>query len=500
MVGTGSPKATMPQRALTVGAVLLLCVMAVAVRLPLLELGFDADEVGTVTDASFWGIYDNPETGVNPPLWRWMWCLVFEPWEAATYGRRFSLVCSVLAVALGWRLGRRTSGVWVGGLLAASLLAFHPWTIRYGAMFRVYAFWSAVMLVHLLAWDLRWCRTGRVRAVATVGVVVSGMVLPWIHYVSVPVLLALGLTIVAVLPGRRWDVAALVPSAVGALPLVPYVLFEEGRRVEPVHESLGSMMLRLVSLDLHPPGFLWGPVSRVWERATGAWPDLGVVMAISLVTLLGVAIAAGRRQPPIARLVLGGTLGVLVGAWALGHIQYVRPPTLVMLVTLAGSAVASAGRVVPRAVVRAGVVGALAVWWGSSLPQRYHTQLQAWRVEEGPPALAASWRRWDAVRGDRPFVVVPMHSLWTLWFHLGHDVPRAAPRGPRCDGWSPCFEHEGVAWAGVREVGDGSTLRGIVVLTEAWRPEGFASSCTTLEDHGTWGVWDCAGPKVEPVP
>ena len=57
----------------------LLVAVAIVARWHLLGLGFDSDEVGTVATGTWRSMLDHPETTVNPPLWRWVWCLAFPP-------------------------------------------------------------------------------------------------------------------------------------------------------------------------------------------------------------------------------------------------------------------------------------------------------------------------------------------------------------------------------------------------------------------------------------
>lgn len=476
-----------PLEVLLVG---LLVVTAVAARWHLLSLGYDSDEVGTVVTGTWRSMLDHPETTVNPPLWRWLWCLWLPPWDAAAWGRRFAFVCSVLAVPAGYVVARRASGSVPAALAAALLLALHPWNVRYAGMFRVYATFSLLLLVHLGA--LAAAIDGRRRAITAPVAVLTAMTLPWLHYLAVPLELALGLTILVGLPGQRRWVLAYAPAALGVLPLVPFVLgAEEGRYVSPDREPLRQVLLRLVSLDLHPPPELWPRLSKLWSSWTGMRPSLGEVMAETLLVAALVGLLAWRRQPTVARLAIGGHLGLLAGVLALSQVQYVRPPTVIWAVTLAGPALASAVRAFPGARVRglAAVIGL--VWVAGGLGKRLHDERGKWEAERATPWLVEAWPALDAQRAGRPIVVSPAASLWTVWFHLAHDVPRRAPSGPACAGYDPCFVWQGVAWAGVDRVGDGAALDALVFRPDPYRPEGFASACAPVWDEGRWGLWDC---------
>lgn len=475
-----------------------LVVLAAVLRWPLLELGYDADEVGTVTNAGFRAILDNPETGVNPPLWRWLWCLPFSPWDAPWWGRRFSFVCSLLAVGLGGIAGRRASGSWLGGLLAAMLLTAHPWSVRNGGMFRIYAWWTAVALGHLLALGAALGSAGRAR-VAWLGLAGAlAVLLPWIHYFSVPWLLALGVGLLVAFPGQRRWVLLYVPAALGTLPLLPYVLTEEGRRVAPDREPLQHVLVKMASLDLQPPAELYAVVGRALQALTGTWPPSGHFMVALTLGVLGVGLLGARWLAPVPRLWVLAHAGALVTVAVLSQVQYVRPPTLGLLVAVAGPALAAVTSLVPRPSLRAAVLLALLAAYGWGLPARLQGEARLWTAEAGIPTFVATWRSQDARRGDRPVIVAPAHSLWTLWFHLAHEVPRRAPKGEGCAGWNPCFTWEGVTFAGVDPVGDGAALDGLLLHVDPHRPPDLAARCTAISDAGTWGLWDCRRGESSP--
>ncbi|MCB9664769.1 MAG: hypothetical protein H6732_11695 [Alphaproteobacteria bacterium] len=470
-------------------------------RLGALDLGYSSDEVGTVTGAGFRGIFDHPETGVNPPLWRWMFNLPFSPWDAPWWGRRFSFVMSELAIVLGFVVGRRAGGgsAWAG-LGAALLLAAHPWCVRYGVTFRVYATWSAVLLAHV--WSLGHAlerEAGPARRPWLVLAVVTAVVAPWLHYFSVPVLLVLGAAVLLGMPGRRRLVALYVPAALGVTPLVPYVLFEEGRRVAPDREPLRQVLVKLSSLDVQPPPLVWSALWRGLSRVLGFWPDLGLTMTTTTLLLLLLVLVRWRAATPTLRLAAAGLAGVLGGTALLAQVQYVRPSTLVMVLTFAGPALVAAPSVLPWRLAR--VLGVVAVtgWYAGNLPHHLTKERQTWEVERGIPWVLDHAEELEARRGGRPYVVSPAHRLWTVWFHLAHSEPRAATRGEGCTGWRPCFEHEGVVWAGVDAV-DGSLLDALVLYVDAWRTEELGRGCEVVHDGGAWVLLDCHAEPVDPVP
>lgn len=481
--------------ALAWAALAAIVALAWALRAPLLDLGYTSDEVGTLTSLrSFRAILDHPETGVNPPLWRAMFNLPFEAWDTPWWGRRFAFGCSIGAVVAAFVVGRRAAGgVALAGLLAAAFVATDPWLVRYAALFRIYGWWSLTVLVHLGVMGRTLEVEGRARWAWGAAAVVTAMLLPWIHYASVPLLLAFGLTILLGIPGRRAWILAYVPAAIGVLPLVPYVLYEEGNRVSPDTEPFQQIMVRLASLDLHPPAWLWNHVIKPTAGALGLGTPLAESMAASVAVLLLLGAVLWRSLPTTARLAWGGFVGLYLGIGAMAQAQYVRPNTVLFFVTLAAPLFPALVARVPRRGLRIVALLALGVWFGATLPKVLAKQRRVWDAEAAGPTFAATWHGYDQVRGERPVIIHPRHRTWTTYFHLAHDHPRTSRGGTVCAGRDPCFQWDDTAFVGMDDLGDGAAVDGLVLHLDAWRPEGFLSTCTPLHDSGTWGVWDCRG-------
>jgi hypothetical protein len=486
-----------PKAADVVAALVLigLAVAGVALRLPLLGLGTTSDELANVTDGGFRAILDHPETAVNPPALRWVANLPFDDWGAVRWGRRLALACSVASIGLGYVVGRRAAGGHVlAGLLAAALLAFHPYPVHDAAQLRAYAWWTATALVHVLAMGAALdAEPGPVRRRWLALAIASAALLPWIHYFAVPVLLALGVAVVVAMPGRRGLVLAYVPAALGVLPLVPRVLAPSSQRVAPDREPVGIVLQRLTSLELRTTGPAWDLFGKAWKAAVGGWPDAGTAMAVTTALLLLAAVPLAGRLPRTARLVVAGVVGVLAGALAFAQVQYVRPSTLSMVLTFAAPALPAVVAALPRG--RTAALVLLGAWYGADLPARYRLQAFTWSADEATPWLARHHEEVTARAAGRPVWIVPREATWSVWYHLTHTVPRRAPRDERCAGLDPCFSIAGHAWAGVRDPGDGAGLDGVLVSLDPWRREGFASACTPVEVHPAWGVWDCPGTR-----
>ena len=473
-----------------------LFVLAAWLRGPMLTLGLHSDEVGTMAVGGFWAIADHPENGVNPPLWRLMFNLVLEPGDALWWGRRFSLLCSMATIPVGYAVGRQASGgSRVAGLLAAALLATHPWCLRYAALFRIYAFWSLTFLVHVGALGRAvQAETDRGRRGWGTVALVTAILLPWIHYFSVPVLLACGAVLLFARQARRW-LGVHVAAAVGILPMVPYVLFEDANRVSPSRG--GGILVQLLSLDLHPPLWAYETLGRVNVWLTGDWPDLGEMMANVVLLCVAVGLLAGRRLPLTGRLLAAATLGVFVGAILMGRVQLVRSATLVLAVTAFAPLVGAVGQVWPWRIARGATTAVLGLWILGGLPHRVPEVLSTFELARAPVEIVDGWRGWEARRRGRPVVVDPPWDLWTVYAQMTRRHPRNAPTGPECEGHSPCFVHGGVGFLGMR-VGEGAAVDALVVSI-GHQEETHLAACEVFAQGTGWRAADCTGrPRRAP--
>lgn len=468
-------------------AVGLLVAAAIAWRLPYLALPYTSDEIGTTTiAASLWSILASQETGVNPPLLRAL-NLVASPWDTPWWGRRLALACSVLAVPTGFVAGRRAAGdggvALFAGVCVAALLAVHPWCVRYGALYRAYAPFSLTLLALLAV--LPSVVEGRRRAWPLAAL--AAVLLPWWHYLGVPVLVGLVAALVASPDSRR---AAWVPvvGLAGVLPLAPFVWSHEGRRVAP-GEPLEETLRKLTSLGMQPPDWFRETVWDTVGRATDWYPPLGEVMATPFVLALPVALLGWRRLPVGARAAWGGLVALGVSVLVIGRVQYVRPSTIVMVTTLLGPALAGTTALPGSQAARALVAAGWLAWLGPAMPPAA-ARLQS-RVED-ERALWTALERLPAWPGPPvPVAVHPVQTLWTVWFHVAHAHPREAPRGPACDGWDPCFEADGRAWVGLATLSSGAEVDGVVVSFDRHRPPDFGSGCDPLDRGIGWRAWAC---------
>ncbi len=497
-------------KAMAVVALALVIVAAVAWRVPWMDLPYTSDEVGTVSTAgSWWAVVGSQESGVNPPLLRLL-NLVTTPWDTPWWGRRLAFVSSVASVIVGawvgWRTGGRTWGLFLAVAVAA-LLAVHPQTVRYGTLFRAYAPWSLTCLLLLGGLGAAVGDDARRRPVAWACAGLAAGVLPWWHYLSVPVLLGMAVGLAA---GRDTRRAAIVPvvGLVSITPMLPFMIGHTGRRVAP-HEPLEETLRKLTSLGLEPPWWVREAVLDPWGRTTGLWLPLGDVMGgLFVVAAVGALVGWGRLSA-IGRASWGGLIGLGVAILVVGRVQYVRPSTIVMVVTLLGPALAALVMVPSHGVGRVLLAALFVAWIGPAIPpgmERFRTRLEDAR---GVDAVIARWPTWAA--GGRPVAVHPAREVWTLYFHLARQHPRLAPRDGRCEGWDPCAAWADGAMVGLDRLSGPAEFQGVVVSLDRYRDPGFAAGCRPLDGGRGWAAWACdpastalrregPGPEAASVP
>lgn len=481
------------------GAVAILAVAA-WLRWPLLELGFTSDELANIMVGDAARIFGDPESGTNPPLLRLLFNVPFEDAATPVWGRGFSFVCSVLSVGAAYGVGRAAAGGHVGGgWLAAALVALHPVHMRYGAIFRIYAWWSLTMGLHLWAAGrvLQAAREGaRAPRVAWAVAVGTAALLPWIHYLSVPVLLALGLAVLLE-PGRRLF-AAYVVAALGVLPLVPKVLHDTGRRVAPQGEQGLALLAKMFGLDLVPPPQAADLGAR-WLRATDpeavfVW---GPTMGLSLMGVVAWVALTAWRRPATAGLAAAASVGLGVGIAVLGRIQYVRDPTMVMAVTVMAPVLAAWGLGGRRVGWRLGASLLVLAWVFPELGPRLAYHRGRALEQDAPRAVLAHL----AEGPERPVHVRPDHALWTLWFHATGQHARRARGGDACGAHRPCLVLEGVPWKGLREAVPPDDAGWFVDLDVGAPPPALPDRCRRDGSGHGWTVWACdAPPGPPPVP
>ena len=475
----------------------LLLLLGGWLRLPLLEHGYTSDEIGTLMRVDgVREIFEDPETGTNPPLWRILFNAPFSDVEAPYWGRRFSLVMGWLAIAAAFFASRAAGskagavGGLVAGTLGALFVAIHPTTVEMSAIFRIYSWWSVTLLVHLYAmsrWldDPKWSGPWPWLALA------CAILLPWLHYLSVPLLAVLGLGL-ARARGRAAILGVYVPAALCMAPLLPYIFGETGRRVAN-DEPLSKTLPKILGMGLDAPGAIVPTIAN-WAGRNGLHPDVGpplMLGTVALVLLLNLVLwrrlSWGQRGSALA------TVGVAIAVTLAGQFQVVREPTVVMVVACAVPMLAATPLLFRSVPIRIGLGFALVWWFGSDIPAVHGYYAENRSERDHAPSFIAGLDEWETTRHGRPIFVHPAYHVGMLHYYAKGLMVGRVNKPIRCDRWDQCFFHNGTMFAGVDNVGPGTYLDGLLVTFDRWRPQGFASDCRMRVEEVGFAVYDCRG-------
>lgn len=427
-------------------------VLALLLRWPRLSYGIDPDESALVAAPNFWGIVFDQESSRNPPLHR-LFDLWFTPVAAIEHGRWFSLLASLLTTALAFELGLTLEGI-AGGVAAALFIAVNPALVEHAALYRAYAPWLAVAMWHVLAAVKLLSGNARGRLWA-VQFSISALLLPWLHYVSLP-LLALEALGFALFKSHRRYLWLLLPALFAAVPLPRLILSGTSGPIED-SSTFSS--------------FLWALGFR------GRKLTFVVVVA---------ALTGFRRLQSIERLLwLAGFASAALIA-GLDLVLLVRPPAVHWLMPTLGIALA----LLPlrntlhwslRAVSAAAVIGLLVSGFAESRRGGRCTQ-------QGPPAVAGALELLARSRAERP-IYVQQVWLGVLSLYLtGKRFASAAHQEPVGD----VLRVEGIPFVPLESRTSGP-IDGLVLTFpcagELPRPDG----CSWLRETADYGIMDCHG-------
>lgn len=481
-------------RTVAAAALIALTLTGAWLRLPILAQGITPDEFVMIVHANAWTIFWESESGVNPPLLRVLFNVLFEEPGAMTAGRGFSWLCGTLAIPLAFEAGRRaTGGSLVAGLTAAVLVTFHPYSIRMSGRFRAYAPWMFTMGLHLVA--LHGWRTAMDAAQAAASVrwrrvaLVTAILLPWLHYQSVPLLLLLGAAFVF---DARWRPALRLYAISGLIvsPMSLLVLTGGSARV-PHRGPLSSLMAHLFALDFQSMPAVTRFARTLVPAALVPRDDtfLPAALVVGSAILVAILLWARRRLSDLERVLLYGTLGLLIGSMLLSWVQLVRTPTVVMILVFAAPLLAAIPQHLPfrwaRPVASILVAGLL-------LNSAYHDILRVQREPDSYSLLAFSqeYHDHDDVRGDLPIYTWPQYTWVGMYYYLqGHHVTylQEDPRAACGDG---CFEHEGVQFHATERWAPGQQGPGIYAAFDDM-PDADLTGCIQLHEARWYHVWLC---------
>jgi hypothetical protein len=400
-------------------------------RGPGLMLPFGGDELANLYGAPWWGVWTDPEAGVNPPLLRALvHAITPEPWVIAV-GRAVSWVCSVAAVPLIGLAAGRAAGP-RAAIVAAAVMAMNPAAVAASATFRAYG--PANLAGAWLLWQLHGDRADRPSLPAAL--------LPWLHYLWLPVVLALGLV------HRR---PRTVAPALSVLVMVPVILGDHAARVPTVDPVRGFLEVACL-----------GGMTPLWL----ALADRQFVPAVFTVAIALLGLAAGGAARRLA-VGLAASLAVVVFA---GQFQLVRNPVAVMLVVFAAPLI---GALATRRAVAIGTVSLVAALSAPNLPAT-------------PAPGAARTARLaaadiDTARRGGPVYVAPGWALGGVYHSLTGQHLMTAPDDPACPLDRGCFVHDGHTWLQHRP-GD----RGLVVDAQGGPPPPGCVSVPVAPDLDGW--------------
>jgi hypothetical protein len=328
-----------------------------------------------------------PLTNVDPyigPIWTYLLMLaVTVAGPSPVIGRTLIFAAGCATVGLTYGLGRVAGGRWVG-LIAGALLVPHVAHV----LIVSHIGWSNC-LSPLLSTATLLAAAAALRhdrpALLPVAGLLGGLTLQT-HASTAPLLLALGLAVLAAPAGRRWlrtrwPVAGLAAALLGSLPWL----------VAIVQQPLGALRAAQdLEYAFRPAGSPGAYAANLAALATSLGRALASVMEEpdSLLALL----ARPQVAPLLALLVVG-----LVAAWRSGRREL---PLVLLISPLITAAAGADGRWLPASVPRylgplwpvcSVLVGlgavALAGWVGRAAPRL--------AARAGRPALA--WLRWPAL-------------------------------------------------------------------------------------------------------
>jgi len=274
--------------------VFLLTSIAIALWLaaPAMSLGFSSDELAIANPVGFLGVWTQQETGVNPPLFRWLLAMVGGGLEGIRFGRALSLGCYLGLIVVGSSLARTASS----RACAALLFAVCPVLAWTGTASLAYSLWTLLAVLY-------------VRAEAPREQALWASLLGWTQYLGMPFV-----WVFALLSRDRDRIKAAGIATLSWLPLLYRVATDHRQKTAP-RRTLDALQ------DIFRMGF--DPTPQL------AWAGIAVIVA----TAVAVALA-----PKTLR---NAYLAIAVSVLAASVVQNVRPPIGAMLAAFAIPALAS---------------------------------------------------------------------------------------------------------------------------------------------------------------
>lgn len=430
-------------------------IVVIVIWVPGLWRGVTGDEVALVTEAPLADVFWDPEGTANPPLQRLVVNAVAPHGRVIETGRLLSLICGMAALAWAFVIARRAASSAVTAAVAVLLLAVNPTVVEHAAQFRSYVPWLAVAIWH--AGAMRGLlRDGPQRTAAYVGAAASAAFLPWLHYLSVPILVLDAVALLALYPSRWRRFAVYVPAVVCAAPLLLLITMGESRRL---------------------PAPAGGIPQMFWQITAAGWMDVAMPLLVWLVAL---GVAAFRKRDRELASWLVGCAAAMAGTLAMVPFFGVRPPTAIFALPWLIPTIALALRRSRAFTVATSLlVVFIAIQSGLGIV----------RVTRPGPrdAVQAAAKDWAFVGESDRLAVYPPVQIATLHYELTGRSLRARQRDQRC-ARDLCFVLGGVV---VEGVDDPARAVGRVAVFEANARGMFEARCRRLRD-GRYALFDCA--------
>ncbi len=411
---------------------------------PHIGMPTDSNEVPLLEPGGVRAVFWGRETAINPPLHR-MISALFPVQDTIAAGRMISLLCFATAVVFAFLLGRKLSrGSALVGAATAMMLACNWEAQLQSSMYRSYGMWLALAMWHW--WALVRVLDDNNRH-ARVELAVSAVLLPWVHYGSVPMLLFEGLGVLA-FSKQRWNIFPLfIPAAVAFLPLL-----------WPIFGKTGA--------DHIPSGR--GSWEIIKAHSTAGLPNHRIPW------LLLVPLVCVYWLDSAHRVMLLAYAGMLAATGVMAQVHMVRAPAALWMAPMLLPLVASLGlvaRVEPLRMVWAVGIIVIALGVGGR-----HNRVS--RAGEGMDFVVNNWSVWQQQAAGRDIYVKPGGDFYWLFYELKGRLHRSETQSPLC-GKRRCFVHDGVI---VRPLDDKRpSTPGLVLEINCWNlPKKHPDGCRLL--------------------
>jgi hypothetical protein len=438
------------------------------IRVQVWPAGPTSDETSILQPVSDFGlraIVDSPEAATNPPLFRSMFSLLDEPVRMYRWGQILNGMCGLLAPIIVFFAARRAaSRDTVAGAIAGAVVVLNPTLAVESLSFRVYgllAFVAAARMACLcvLAENPKF----EFRRPASILFLMLTVLLPWLHYSSIPLLCLEALALALLLPDHRRLLIAHVASAVLAFPTV--LLLLKWRAILPPPPPSGNLLSNALPL---------------WLAGYSDPGSLTILMSFAFI-LLG-CLAPARP----GRAVFGHALAWVGAALAVASYRAIRAGSLSVTVVPLGLTLGLLGTSLPRHwryVCHAWV----AMWFLFWLPSALRSDLLPVGYPNPGTAAAIAFAA-ELKQEPRPvrLHVYPSWNMGVLQFQL--IAAGEARRWTQCGAVTPstCSPDQTIQLFGVESLQVPPAGR-LVVLDCSGEPMG----CEPRGGHACAKVYEC---------